>query len=959
MGWLAAGFLIAAYGVGCPPARDRMPPGKVTGLVATEGDSEVGLDWDNPGDGDLAGVRVQRKAAQYPSSPTDGVTVYDGPGESCSDTGLANGTAYYYAAFAYDGGPNYAAAATAKATPVATTALVEVLQLYAETHERLELVPAGDRMPLEDALGDSETAYRNGETCQAAEVLRDTYLPAAQNLRVGKAQGMAEDLYNLGRMTRYLMLEGLGPNERCQSQGRVGREAAAVLEPGQSDNTQVAASFEFGEPKTLTAEGAGEVFTQVVLPGANGMPGTPGEPAIPTFRRLVAVPRGAEVVPEFTPRNAETFQAKVYPVQDPPVAWSYPGPTDPPVYGLPPFVKDDAAYAADTPYPEAPVTVTEMGESRGLRLVLVEVAAGHYNPVTEALTFYEGVDVHLAFRGGSGAFLTEEALNPFESRPELYVSAALNAASVLEYIEPSFREYFNVGEELMILTHSKFEVAADRLAQWKNDNGLITRVFVVNDGAGSGPDTAEEIDDFIEDRFNTMQIRPSYALLLGDAEHIPTFYNTHPSNPAPEARIASDFDYANVSQIFFDVFCDLGVGRISVDYDHEAEVAVDKIIAYESNPPNVQRFYQTVGVASQFQCCRNWDDLGYLWHMNVGREQVPFVEYSEFVVNTVRNHGKTADRLYRRTIDPGDPNAEPPRPPYVEDPTPRRYYYGAHLPPELRPSSGFQWNASTADVLNALNEGRFLVTHADHGNAHGWENPAFDSDHVVYALGNYDRLPMIFSMNCSSGFFDNETDDNPGTHEHAVYFVEYLLRLPDRGAIGIIASTRAANTESLHLLRGLVDAIWPNALPDFGGGASHRRLGDILNHGRLHLITEVNHSMSAPGAGYHMRSYNAFGDPSLELWLSNPHPVAFPGEPVVALTGAEITVAFETDGATITATQRTAPGETTPLGRARVAGGRAVLILMDEPEPDEPIQLAISYPGAFTATREFDPNAAP
>ena len=82
-GWLAVGFVIVVYGVGCPPARDRMPPGKVTGLVATEGDSEVGLDWDNPGDSDLAGVRVQRQTGQYPTSHEDGVTVYDGPGESC------------------------------------------------------------------------------------------------------------------------------------------------------------------------------------------------------------------------------------------------------------------------------------------------------------------------------------------------------------------------------------------------------------------------------------------------------------------------------------------------------------------------------------------------------------------------------------------------------------------------------------------------------------------------------------------------------------------------------------------------------------------------------------------------------------------------------------------------------------------------------------------------------------
>jgi len=99
---------------------DATPPGVVTGLTATAGDEQITLSWTNPGDADLAGVRILRKQGSYPSSPTDGTVVHNGPGTSCVDTNLTNGTTYYYAAFSFDEVPNYSIAVTASGTPVAS-----------------------------------------------------------------------------------------------------------------------------------------------------------------------------------------------------------------------------------------------------------------------------------------------------------------------------------------------------------------------------------------------------------------------------------------------------------------------------------------------------------------------------------------------------------------------------------------------------------------------------------------------------------------------------------------------------------------------------------------------------------------------------------------------------------------------------------------------------------------------
>lgn len=114
---LLVGLALAAVGA-CSSdsggtSTDTTPPGVVTGLTATAGDEEVSLSWDNPTDTDFAGVTLRRTSTGVLAGPEDGTEVYDGSGSSCEDTGLNNGSAYTYAAFAYDEAGNFSEAGTA------------------------------------------------------------------------------------------------------------------------------------------------------------------------------------------------------------------------------------------------------------------------------------------------------------------------------------------------------------------------------------------------------------------------------------------------------------------------------------------------------------------------------------------------------------------------------------------------------------------------------------------------------------------------------------------------------------------------------------------------------------------------------------------------------------------------------------------------------------------------------
>lgn len=97
---------------------DLTATASASAFIATAGDTEVALAWQNPADADFNRVKVLRKTGSFPANSSDGVSVYEGNGTSFADQGLSNGTAYYYAIFAYDLAGNESAVTTASATPM-------------------------------------------------------------------------------------------------------------------------------------------------------------------------------------------------------------------------------------------------------------------------------------------------------------------------------------------------------------------------------------------------------------------------------------------------------------------------------------------------------------------------------------------------------------------------------------------------------------------------------------------------------------------------------------------------------------------------------------------------------------------------------------------------------------------------------------------------------------------------
>lgn len=89
----------------------------IINLYAVPGNFQVTLKWTIPSASGISGVRVMRKTGSFPAHSSDGTILAHSFVTQITDTGLSNGTAYYYAVFSFDAAGKFSTAVTLTATP--------------------------------------------------------------------------------------------------------------------------------------------------------------------------------------------------------------------------------------------------------------------------------------------------------------------------------------------------------------------------------------------------------------------------------------------------------------------------------------------------------------------------------------------------------------------------------------------------------------------------------------------------------------------------------------------------------------------------------------------------------------------------------------------------------------------------------------------------------------------------
>jgi len=585
-------------------------------------------------------------------------------------------------------------------------------------------------------------------------------------------------------------------------------------------------------------------FQRLSLLGA-GSTSEIGQPDLPSFGRFVAIPRGALVQVQEVDDSVETRTGYLlYPAQEPQVEQGE----------EPPFTLDAASYQRDEFRPSEIVTVEGPYTIRGVEVVLVRFHPVQYNAAIGTLKIHPSFRVRVSFTGGQ-SFADQRVRSPYFD--------SLLSGLVLNYTElgeppPALSSGLGSasGCDYLIITVPALVNQANLLADWKIRRGLDTCVRTT----GQTGSTASAIRGYIQNAYDTWSPPPSFVLFLGDAEFIPTNYVTvHPQQEPAGSLIGTDLYYATVDGA--DYFPDISTGRISVDTASQAWYIINKIVNYERFPPYNTSFYSTVALAAYFQDENPLNSY----------EDRDWVRTSEEIGSYLGSIGYDELRIYY---------AEP----WVN---PLFYSNGTPLPLYLLRDNGFPWSGNTAQILNWVNSGTLILNHRDHGWRMMWVIPELQVSHVQ-ALTNGNKLPVVFSMNCETGWFDNETD-NPlhGTGYDEVTFAEAWQRNQNGGAAGVVAPTRLSYSGyNDYLDKGLFDAVWPDFVdyvPASGPFSSPQyRMGQALEYAKMYLATIY-------GEGIYRKitfeMFHYFGDPTMEIWTARPSSTSV-SHPPVYYTGA-------------------------------------------------------------------------
>jgi len=384
------------------------------------------------------------------------------------------------------------------------------------------------------------------------------------------------------------------------------------------------------------------------------------------------------------------------------------------------------------------------------------------------------------------------------------------------------------------------------LADWKRQLGYSVEVVSASSW------TATDVKNAIQTRYSSWTPKPDYFVIIGDHDGsyaVPG--EIHYTTDTPPEPFATDLYYACMDG-GGDWHPDMAHGRISVSSSAEAQVVVDKIINYEKNPVNNSSFYQ-----NGLNCAQYQDDD------NNGYADRRFCHTSEDIRDYLQNNqGYTSERVYYTNSSAS-----------VSTLRYNNTYYsnGQLLPAELRNAS-FNWNGGASDITSAINAGKFYVFHRDHGyvGGSGWAHPYYTTS-SMNSLSNGDLLPVVFSMNCHTGEFQQSN-----------CFAEKFLRISGKGSVGVVAAAYYSYSGyNDGMSTGMIDAIWsnPGLYPVFGTAGTGTNytigpgndiytMGDVVNQGLYAM--EQNVAWSS-GRQYQYELFHWFGDPAMRIWTANPH----------------------------------------------------------------------------------------
>jgi len=498
-----------------------------------------------------------------------------------------------------------------------------------------------------------------------------------------------------------------------------------------------------------------------ILPNDAGMPDLPG------YGRYFAIPTDAKVELEILSTRKEIIKnVDIVPAPRIPLDTET-GPLE--------YTQNMEVYSTSSFYPEAPVTLSDITEIRGVDAAILGITPFQYNPVTKELIVYKDIRIRISFNGGSNKFGEDRLRSIWWDSILSDVFINYSSLPLTKYSTSTSR---TEDYEYIIITPDDpiFTAWADSLSIFRNEQGIRTGVVTTTEIGGN---TVTAIENYIDNAYNNWDIPPSAVLLLGD-------YGTTGSSivaPIWNNYCVSDNIFADVSN---NDMPDVILARMTAQNEDHLSTMIGKILEYERNPSTNSNFYDNPVTAlgwqteRWFQICS--ESVGGFWNNELGKDQVRINAVYEG--NPDVDPWSTATNTYT-VLNVFGPNGQ------------------GYIP--ASPSELGGWTGGSALAINnAINSGAFMLQHRDHGSITGWGEPDYDIGDLN-GLNNED-LVFVFSINCLTGKFnDTQTSFAEAFHRH------------EQGALGLTAASEVSYSfVNDTFVWGMYDNMWKEFLPQYG-----------------------------------------------------------------------------------------------------------------------------------------------
>ena len=335
------------------------------------------------------------------------------------------------------------------------------------------------------------------------------------------------------------------------------------------------------------------------------------------------------------------------------------------------------------------VSLKKKGILRKHHLSLLEICPFEYNPVTNQLKVYYDIQFDVQFVKGD---LNQDRLSySIYNQPEFtpifnrFINHQKRSSLTKDLITTYPTTY-------VIVSDRSFEQVLQPFIDWKKKKGFhVIEAYTDDPAVGN---TTSSIKSYLQNLYNNpvSMNPPSYLLLVGDVNEIPSFSGTQGSH-------VSDLYYAEYDGNG-DFYPDIYYGRFSSSSVAQIQSMVNKTIDYEMY---------------------NFVDPSFLGNavMISGVDAAMAPTYGNGQINY-------ANQYYTNSAN---------------GITPSTYLY---------PASG----SSASQIINDINNGCSLANYTAHGYSQGWADPGFTCADVQ-SMTNYGKPALMIGNCCQSNKFDD------------------------------------------------------------------------------------------------------------------------------------------------------------------------------------------------------------